>query len=134
VKLPRIRIRRSSRPRYDRGTGASPAAVPVTALTAAAARQHLIPGTLRDVHDWIAYGVARGWVIEACATHDGIPSTPEEDALWEDGLDPCQHVLRLRPDGQPAGSTGEREHLRANGPVGRDSDGDGLVEDGRQEK
>lgn len=56
-----------------------------------------------NVYEWIAYGVERGWVTEACATHDGIPSTPEEDEWWEDGLDPCQHVLRLWPDGQPPG-------------------------------
>lgn len=88
-----------------------------------------------NVYEWIAYGVEQGWVTEACLTHDGLPSTPEEDEAWEDGSDPCQHLLRLWPDGKPpAGSAGEREYLRANGPVGRDSDGDGLVEDGRQEK
>jgi hypothetical protein len=85
-----------------------------------------------DVRDWIDYGIRQGWVTEACLTHDGVPSTPEEDELWEES-DPCQHILRLWPDGKPpAGSPGEREFLRASGPVGRDSDSDGLVEDGRQ--
>ena len=113
-----------------------------------------------DVRDWIDYGIRQGWVTEACLTHDGIPSTPEEDEQWEDGSDPCQHLLRLWPDGKPpAGSPGEREHLRASeatkvvghrestsefvadgniyrvlriDPVyGRDSDSDGLVEDGQ---
>jgi hypothetical protein len=48
-----------------------------------------------DVYEWIEIGVEQGWVTEACATHDGIPSTHEEDIAWEDGDDPCQHVLRL---------------------------------------
>jgi uncharacterized membrane protein YebE (DUF533 family) len=30
-----------------------------------------------------------------CATHDGIPQTDEEEAQWEEGLDPCQVVIRL---------------------------------------
>lgn len=60
-----------------------------------------------DVYEWIAYGVERGWVTEACATHDGIPSTPQEDEWWEDGLDPCQHVLRLWPDGKPPARRGD---------------------------
>jgi hypothetical protein len=52
-----------------------------------------------NIFEWIAYGVERGWVTEACATHDGVPSTPEEhDLLWEGESDPCQHVLRLWPE------------------------------------
>jgi hypothetical protein len=47
------------------------------------------------VWDWINYGVDRKWVTGACATHDGIPSTPEEDTAWEEGSDPCQPILRV---------------------------------------
>lgn len=58
-------------------------------------------GTTLDERDWIDYGVRQGWVTEACLTHDGLPTTDEEDEAFEDGEDPCQHVLRLWPDGQP---------------------------------
>ena len=100
-----------------------------------------------NVYEWIAYGTERGWVTEACLTHDGIPSTPEEDEAWEDG-DPCQHILRLWPDGKPPERKviGHEESTRefvADGNIYRvrridpvygpmDSDSDGLVEDGRQ--
>lgn len=48
---------------------------------------------------WAEHGVSRGWCSEpVCATHDGIPSTPEEQAEWDEGHDPCEHVLRLWPD------------------------------------
>ena len=47
------------------------------------------------INDWIDYGIERGWATGACATHDGIPSTPAEDAAWEDGEDPCQPILRI---------------------------------------
>ena len=57
--------------------------------------------SVADVRDWIDYGIRQGWVTEACLTHDGIPSTPEEDDQWENGHDPCQHILRLWPDGKP---------------------------------
>lgn len=46
--------------------------------------------------NWLRYGIDRGWVSEpACDTHDGTPMTPEEELEWEDGLDPCVHVVRL---------------------------------------
>ena len=49
---------------------------------------------------WLEYGVEKGWCSrDVCSTHDGVPSTEEEDALWEEGHDPCVHVLRLWPEG-----------------------------------
>lgn len=49
-----------------------------------------------DIWEWIEYGCAQGWCSEpVCATHDGIPDTPDEAGEWEAGADPCQHVLRL---------------------------------------
>lgn len=54
-----------------------------------------------DFWNWQQYGERRGWVSDAvCATHDGIPGTPDENAEWEAGYDPCQHVLRLWPNGR----------------------------------
>jgi hypothetical protein len=48
--------------------------------------------------EWLAYGHQQGWVSPiACATHDGVPNTDEEEEEWDAGHDPCQHVLRLWP-------------------------------------
>lgn len=41
-------------------------------------------------------GKAKGFCSEVvCATHDGLPSTKEEDEEWEQGFDPCIPVVRL---------------------------------------
>lgn len=49
-----------------------------------------------NIQDWVELGVRNGWCSEVvCATHDGVPGTPEEDAEWEAGHDPCQPVVRL---------------------------------------
>jgi hypothetical protein len=53
-----------------------------------------------DFDEWLALGVANGWVSgPRCVTHDGIVSSAEEEAAFDAGRDPCQHVLRLWPDG-----------------------------------
>ncbi len=47
---------------------------------------------------WMRNGIDRGWVSElTCATHDGIPSTEEENAQWEadDSEPPCEPILRV---------------------------------------
>jgi hypothetical protein len=45
--------------------------------------------------EWMAYGLAAGWVGPAvCYTHDGLPTTVDEDEEFETG-DPCLHILRL---------------------------------------
>jgi len=47
----------------------------------------------------VEYGVVQSWCsLPTCATHDGIPRNEEEEAAWEGGGDPCEHVLRLWPD------------------------------------
>lgn len=49
-----------------------------------------------EFEEWLRYGYAQGFCSPAvCSTHDGTPSTEAEDAEWEDGGDPCIHVLRL---------------------------------------
>jgi len=46
--------------------------------------------------DWLNQGVNRGWVSEAvCVTHNGLPSTEDEDSEWEEGYDPCVPGLRI---------------------------------------
>lgn len=50
-------------------------------------------------NEWLQVGIKAGWVTNThCSTHDGIAMTPEEEAEFEDGGDPCIHVLRLCHD------------------------------------
>jgi hypothetical protein len=46
---------------------------------------------------WLEMGINKGWVTEPfCNTHDGDPHmTEEEEKEWEDGGDPCLHVIKL---------------------------------------
>lgn len=49
--------------------------------------------------EWISIGLSRGWCgPPVCYTHDGLPMSDEEDAMWADGDDPCQHIIRLYED------------------------------------
>ncbi len=44
---------------------------------------------------WMELGLLRGFVgPPVCSTHDGIPMTLEEEKWFEDGDDPCIHVIR----------------------------------------
>lgn len=47
--------------------------------------------------EWIHYGVQKKWISEPfCNTHSGDPyMTEEEEQEWEDGGDPCLHVVKL---------------------------------------
>lgn len=47
--------------------------------------------------DWLRHGISMGWISEPfCNTHDGDPyMTEEESAEWEDGGDPCCHVVKF---------------------------------------
>lgn len=48
-----------------------------------------------DQSEWIAYGIKQGWCTPpVCSTHDGIPTTRDEDLEFEES-DPCIHVFRL---------------------------------------
>lgn len=46
---------------------------------------------------WLRQGIDSGWITEPfCNTHDNDPGmTQEEQQEWENGFDPCQHVLRI---------------------------------------
>lgn len=49
-----------------------------------------------NIHEWIQMGFDNGWCTPSvCSTHDEVPLTDEEEKMWEDGSDPCVHVLRL---------------------------------------
>lgn len=53
-------------------------------------------------NEWIAIGINNGWCGPAvCYTHDGLPLTiDEENELWEEGHDPCIHIVRLYEDNE----------------------------------
>lgn len=45
---------------------------------------------------WLEIGLRQNFVGPAvCSTHDGVPTSPEEDEEFEEGGDPCMHILRL---------------------------------------
>jgi hypothetical protein len=47
---------------------------------------------------WLEVGTKHKFCSEpVCNTHNGLPSTEEEDAMWEDGGDPCVPAVRLYP-------------------------------------
>jgi hypothetical protein len=48
---------------------------------------------------WLTYGVKMGWCGPAvCYTHDGLPTTPAEEDEWNEGHDPCIHIIRMYED------------------------------------
>lgn len=48
--------------------------------------------------EWLQNGITNGWVgPTVCYTHDGLPTSEEEDAEFEES-DPCIHILRLYED------------------------------------
>jgi hypothetical protein len=52
-------------------------------------------------NDWISVGIASGWCGPVvCATHDGTPSSESEDAELIEGMDPCQHIIRVYEDNE----------------------------------
>ena len=47
---------------------------------------------------WLTSGIERGWISDPfCSVHDGGYEymSEEELAEWEEGGDPCQHVVRI---------------------------------------
>ena len=54
----------------------------------------MAPQILSDAADWLAYGIARGWISESfCGTHDYFDAfTPDE---IDDLDDPCMTVVRV---------------------------------------
>ena len=64
-----------------------------------------------DFDQWLEYGVEHGFCSEQyCDTHDGPPMSDTEVLVWEDGQDPCLHVVRLgTPEDWEADAQGFRE-------------------------
>jgi len=50
-----------------------------------------------DFESWLDYGVKQGWIFPeaVCNTHDGPPMTEQEIDDFDNGSDPCIHVIRL---------------------------------------
>jgi hypothetical protein len=56
-----------------------------------------------DFQEWLEIGRSNLFVSPIiCSTHDGIPGSDEETQMWEDGDDPCIHVMRVYPDKETA--------------------------------
>lgn len=52
-----------------------------------------------DAEAWLKYGWERGWAgPPVCFMHDGIPLSNDEDLEWQEGHDPCMHIIRLYDD------------------------------------
>lgn len=61
---------------------------------------------------WMEIGLVRGFVgPPVCSTHDGIPMTTDEEHEFEEGFDPCIHVIR------PYESAEQRENIERNHPA-----------------
>jgi hypothetical protein len=51
-----------------------------------------------DFSEWLQIGLTNGWCgPSVCYTHDGLPTSEEEDIEFEEG-DPCIHIIRLYED------------------------------------
>ena len=49
--------------------------------------------------EWIAYGIEQGWCgPPVCYTHDGLPMSEQEMQEFDDGSDPCMHIVRMYED------------------------------------
>lgn len=54
---------------------------------------------MKTFEEWLQEGIGLGFCGPAiCYTHDGLPMTVMEDQEFEEGGDPCIHVLRLYED------------------------------------
>lgn len=58
------------------------------------------PEEYLNFYDWAMAGMARGWCgPPVCDTHDGLPTSAEEDVMmWDEGDDICIHIIRLYHD------------------------------------
>ena len=51
---------------------------------------------LMTFDEWMAFGIEQGYCTDQyCETHDGAPMSDTEAAEFDEGGDPCIHVVRL---------------------------------------
>jgi hypothetical protein len=49
--------------------------------------------------EWMAFGVKQGWCgPPVCYTHDGLPMSEQEGTEFDEGQDPCMHIVRMYED------------------------------------
>ena len=49
--------------------------------------------------EWITYGIKKGWCgPPVCYTHDGLPMSEQEYTEFDEGQDPCTHIVRMYED------------------------------------
>lgn len=49
--------------------------------------------------EWMTYGIEKGWCgPPVCYTHDGLPMSEQEFAEFDEGQDPCTHIVRMYED------------------------------------
>lgn len=52
-----------------------------------------------DFDEWARYGITAGWCgPPVCSTHDGTPISEVEGNQFDNGYDPCIHIIRLYTD------------------------------------
>jgi hypothetical protein len=67
-------------------------------------------GLSADFDKWLKHGMEQGWCGPAvCYTHDGFPMSDAESDQFDDGDDPCVHMIRLY-ESQEQRSRVERDH------------------------
>jgi len=55
-----------------------------------------LKGTAMNFEEWFKYGLENGFCSEQfCNTHDAYPMHETEERAWEEGGDPCAHMVRL---------------------------------------
>lgn len=75
--------------------------------------RNLIPANT-SFEDWIKFGMDMGWCgPPVCSTHDGIPFSEQEEESWDQGDDPCVHVIRMYEDEEQKLSV-EKTHSPTN--------------------
>lgn len=64
-----------------------------------------------ELEEWLEYGWSKGWITPpVCYTHDGLPTTESEMDEWNEGSDPCIHIVRLYEDQE------QRRQVESNDP------------------
>ena len=79
--------------------------------------------------EWIAFGISKRWCgPPVCATHDGVPSSLwEDEEMFENGTDLCQHIIRMYESPEEAAAV-EEAHSPSQWRLGNDLEVVGLVE------
>ena len=66
-----------------------------------AARAMCAPAPDPDFEEWLRRGVEAGFCgPPVCQVHDGLPTSADEDAEWDEFGEICAHVLRLYRDAE----------------------------------